>query len=87
MSDYVEARYALLTLEQARESTDEQATSLLNGLLQDLSRTQKRDLYRADTLASIRHLAVVLCAHKAPPTPCWDAACEAAYAWRDHAYR
>jgi hypothetical protein len=87
MSDYVEARYALLTLEQARASTEDQATSLLNGLLQDLSLTEKSDLPRADTLASIRHLAVVLCEHRTSPKPCWDAAYEAAHAWRDQAYR
>jgi len=86
MSEYVEARFALLTLEQARESTEDRATSLLNALLQDLNPPEKDGSLRAETVTSIRHLAVLLCEHRTPPPSYWEAAYQAANAWRDNAY-
>ncbi len=86
MSEYVEARYALLKLEEAREAGEARASNLLNGLLDDLSPAQGDGSQRADTLASIRHLMLILREHKTPPPSYWDAAHRAANAWRDRAY-
>jgi len=86
MSEYVEARYALITLEQAQESPEDRATTLLNGLLKDLDSSGRPGSARADTLASVRHLALILCDRKAPPSSYWEAARIAANAWRDGAY-
>ncbi|MBR0828076.1 hypothetical protein JQ596_21305 [Bradyrhizobium manausense] len=85
MSQYVEARYALLTLQEARETSEGRATKLLNNLLQDLRPTQQDDPHRADAIASIQHLAVILRQHRMPPSSYWEAAFEATHAWRDHA--
>jgi len=85
MSQYVEARYALLTLQEARETCEERATILLKTLLQDLRPAQQDDPHRADTLASIGHLAVILREQRMPPSSYWEAALDAAHAWRDHA--
>lgn len=82
----MEARYALLTLEQARESPEDRATALLNGLLEDLNSSGRSSSARADTLASIRHLALILCDRKAPPPSYWEAAHMAAHAWREGAF-
>jgi hypothetical protein len=86
MSEYVEARYALITLEEARESPEDRATALLNGLLEDLDSPRRPSSARADTLASIRHLALILCNRRAPPSSYWEAARTAAHAWRDGAF-
>ena len=86
MSEYVEARYALITLERAQESPEDKATALLKGLLEDLASSGRPSSARADTLASVRHLALILCDRKAPPSSYWEAARSAANAWRDGAY-
>lgn len=87
MSQYVEARYALLILQEARETCEDQAAILLNNLLQDLRPAQQDDPHRAGALASIRHLAVILREHRMPASSYWEAALGAAQAWRDHAER
>ena len=86
MSEYVEARYALMTLEQAQESPRDRATALLNGLLEDLDSSGRPSVARADTLSFIRHLALILCDRKAPPLSYWEAARSAANTWRDGAF-
>jgi len=86
MSEYVEARYALITLEQARETSEERAAALLNGLLEDLVSPRKPSSARDDTLASIQNLVLLLCDRRAPPSSYWEAARAAANAWREGAY-
>jgi hypothetical protein len=85
MSEYVEARYALLTLEEARDCAEDRATNLLDDLLQHLRPRPSDHSHRADTLAYVRHLALTLHEHRASLSY-WDAAYEAAHAWRDDAY-
>lgn len=82
----MEARYALITLERAQESPEDRATALLNGLLEDLDSSGRPGSARADTVASIRHLALILCDRKAPPSSYWEAARTAANTWRDGAF-
>lgn len=51
MSQYVEARYALLTLQSAREASHERAANLLNNLLKDLGSAQNdQTSHRADVM-------------------------------------
>jgi hypothetical protein len=81
MSQYVEARYALLTLQRARETSQQRATKLLTDLLEDLGSSQDTTTDRADLLTAVRHLALILQSHRLPPPCYWEAACQAAHAW------
>jgi hypothetical protein len=81
MSQYVEARYALLTLQRAREASQQRATKLLTDLLEDLGAPQDNITHRADLLTAVQHLTLVLQSHRMPPPCYWEAACQAAHAW------
>ncbi|GGI34353.1 hypothetical protein [Bradyrhizobium guangdongense] len=86
MSQYVEARYALLTLHAAREASPEQAQTLLSNLLTDLgSRQQDRADHRASVIAAIRHLVLILQEHRTPPVFYWETAARAAHLWCEEA--
>lgn len=86
MSEYVEARYALLILQAARDASPERAEMLLDDLLKDLrSRQHDRADYGANAVTAIRQLATILHEHKTPPAAYWDTADRAALAWCDHA--
>lgn len=84
MSEYVEARYALLIIEQALMSTDENAKDLIGRLVKDLSpstipgaATKKR----AQTLQAVRALALSFENHARPPAAYWETAQFAAQQW------
>ena len=82
MSQYVEARYALLTLQKARQTSQERATTLLTDLWNDLGSPQNnQSTQRADVVAAVQHLALILQDRRMPPSCYWDAACQAAHLW------
>lgn len=85
MSHYVEARYALLTLQAARETSQDRATSMLRGLLKDVRPSPNDDQYRSDALAAIESLVLILNEQRMPNFTYWEAANKAAHAWRDFA--
>ena len=87
MSDYVEARYAKLVLQEARLAREDVASKLVNDLLRDLGSLQKSNAARARALTSIHSLALSLDHLQSLHFRDWDAADQAAEAWCQNAYR
>ena len=81
MSEYVEARYARLRLQEARLANEDQASKLVNDLLRDLSSPRTLNTARAQALTSIRVLALSLDQPKSLHVREWEAADQAAEAW------
>jgi hypothetical protein len=87
MSEYVEARYAKLMLQEANAETEGEAAKLVNELLQDLGSPERLNSTRAQALASIRSLALSLDCVQDTHSREWDAANQAAEAWCKNAFR
>ena len=86
MSEYVEARYARLRLQEARGAKEDQASKLVNELLRDLSPRGAFNAARAHALTSIRVLALSLDQSESLHLPEWEAADQATEAWCRNAY-
>jgi hypothetical protein len=86
MSEYVEARYARLRLQEARIANEDQASKLVNDLLRDLSSLRTLNTARAQALTSIRVLALKLDQPESLPGQEWEAADQATEAWCRNAY-
>ena len=84
MSEYVEARYVKIALEEARSAEPNVAAKLIYDLLRDLSSLQRLSEAREQTLKSIQLLALSL-ARRSIPAREWDAANEATDAWCESA--
>lgn len=84
MSEYVEARYVKLALEEARSAEPEVSAKLIYDLLRDLSSLQRLSEAREQTLKSIQLLALSL-ARRSIHARAWDAANKATDAWCESA--
>jgi hypothetical protein len=84
MSEYVEARYVKLVLQEARSAEPNVALKLIYDLLRDLSSLRKLSEAREQTLTSIRLLALSL-ARRSIHAREWDAANKATDAWCESA--
>ena len=84
MSEYVEARYVKLALEEARSAEPNLAAKLIYDLLRDLSSLQRLSEAREQTLKSIQLLALSL-ARRSIRAREWDAANKATDAWCESA--
>ncbi len=80
MSEYVEARYARLTLRELHAATQDEAAKRLNDLLRDLGSPPRLSSAGAEALTSIRLLALSLDCPELDPNV-WEAANQAAEAW------
>jgi hypothetical protein len=87
MSEYVEARYAKLILDEARLAEQDVASKLIKDLLRDLSSLQRLNCASAQTLTSIRMLALSLDDGRSLHVHEWDAANRAAEAWCQSAFK
>lgn len=87
MSEYVEARYAKLVLREACLAKEDEAAKLVNDLLRDLGSLQKFNSARAQTLTSIRFLALSLDRPRFPHIREWELANRAAEIWCRNAFR
>lgn len=85
MSEYVEARYAKLVLQEARTANEVEASRLVNDLLRDLSPPRTSNVARAQALTSIRVLALSLDQPQSHLRE-WEAADQATEAWCHNAY-
>jgi hypothetical protein len=86
MSDYVEARYALLVLRQAYCSSDAVARDLMLKLVTDLCphyipAPGPKGSKRTEALEALRSLALCFDHHVWPPAAYWESAHEAAQDW------
>jgi hypothetical protein len=86
MSEYVEARYARLRLQEARGAEEDQASKLVNELLRDLRPLGTLNAARARALTTIRVLALSLDQPQSHHVHEWDAADQATEAWCQNAY-
>jgi len=86
MSEYVEARYARLKLQEARGANEDQASKLVNDLLRDLSPVRTFNAARAHALTSIRVLALSLDQPESLHLLEWEAADQATEAWCRNAF-
>ena len=84
MSEYVEARYVKIALEEARSAEPNVAAKLIYDLLRDLSSLQRLSEAREQTLKSIQLLALSL-ARRSIHAREWDAVNEATDAWCESA--
>jgi hypothetical protein len=87
MSEYVEARYAKLILDEARLAEQDVASKLIKELLRDLSSQQRLNCASAQTVSSIRLLALSLDGGQSLHVREWDAANRAAEAWCQSAFK
>ena len=89
MSDYVEARYAVLVIRQAHTSKDWVALDLMSKLLGDLCPHIMPDGpdgdSRIEALSAIRALALSFDHYVWPPTDHWENAHQAVQRWCDEA--
>jgi hypothetical protein len=81
MSEYVEARYVRFVLQKAELAEHQLASQLINDLLRDLTSLQILSDAGAQTLTSIRLLALRLAHRQSLPIGEWDAAHRAAQVW------
>jgi hypothetical protein len=86
MSDYVEARYAVIVLRQAHLSSDAAACDMVTKLIKDLCphiipSPGPAGSKRVEALEAIRSLAVSFDHHVWPPASYWDIAHQAALDW------
>jgi hypothetical protein len=86
MSEYVEARYAKLMLQEARLANEAEASKLVKDLLRDLSPVQRMNAARAQALTSMRVLALSLDQPQTLHVHEWEAADQATEAWCQNAY-
>ena len=86
MSEYVEARYARLRLQEARVAKEDMASKLVHELLRDLRSPGALNSARAQALTSIRLLALSLEQPQSLHVREWDAANRAAETWCQNAY-
>jgi hypothetical protein len=86
MSEYVEARYAKLVLQEARTVDEAEASRLVNELLRDLSPPRMSNAARAQAMTSIRVLALSLDQPESRHLHEWEAANQATEAWCHNAY-
>jgi hypothetical protein len=87
MSEYVEARYAKLILDEARLAEQDVASKLIKDLLRDLGSRQRLNCASTQTLTSIRLLALSLDDGQSLHVREWDAANRAAEAWCQSAFK
>ena len=87
MSEYVEARYAKLILDEARLAEQDVASKLVKELLRDLSSQRRLNCASAQTVSSIRLLALSLDGGQSLHVREWDAANRAAEAWCQSAFK
>lgn len=86
MSDYVEARYALLVLRQAYSSNDVTARELIFKLVKDLCphyipAPGLDGSKKTDAVEALRSLALCFDHHVWPPAAYWENAHEAVQDW------
>jgi hypothetical protein len=86
MSDYVEARYALLVLRQAYSSNDAKARELILKLVTDLCphyipAPTREGSTKTEAIEALRLLALCFDHHVWPPAAYWENAHEAAQGW------
>jgi hypothetical protein len=87
MSEYVEARYAKLVLQEAWRAKEDEAAKLVNDLLRDLgSIHQKCNSARAQALTSIQLLALSLDRPRSRHIHEWELANQAAEVWCQNAF-
>jgi hypothetical protein len=86
MSEYVEARYAKLVLQEARTADEAEASRLVNELLRDLTPPRMSNAAHAQALTSIRVLALSLDQPQSRHQREWEAANQATEAWCHNAY-
>ena len=84
MSEYVEARYVKLALEEARSAEPNVAAKLIYDLLRDMGSLERLSGGREQTLKSIQLLALSL-ARRSIHAREWDAANKATDAWCESA--
>jgi hypothetical protein len=87
MSEYVEARYAKLMLREARLADQDVACKLVDELLRDLSSLPRLNCASAQTLTTVRLLALSLHDAQSLHVREWDAANQAAEAWCQSAFK
>ena len=85
MTEYVEARYALIVLREARLADGDMASKLVADLLRDLGSLQSHSSMRDRALKTISVLAEDLHNRRWLHLPEWEAAHEAAAAWCESA--
>jgi hypothetical protein len=81
MSDYVEARYALVMLAEARLAEPVAANRLVSDFLRDCA-LKRGKIVRHDALSSICRLRDQLRTGHMPEAPAWDSAVKAAKRWQ-----
>jgi len=89
MSDYVEARYALLIIEQAHNSGDAVARDLIEDLLRDLCPhavpNEPKESKRVKALQALRTLALGIRHFECLPAAYWQEALRTAGEWCNEA--
>jgi hypothetical protein len=81
MTDYVEARYVKFVLRKAQAAESDVASELVHDLLRDLHSIQTKNDAGAQTLRSIRSLALSFERRRSLHAREWQAANEAVEAW------
>jgi hypothetical protein len=81
MTEYVEARYVKFVLRKAQAAESDVASQLVHDLLCDLHSLKKLDDAGAQTLRSIRSLALSFDRRRSVHALEWQAANEAVEAW------
>jgi hypothetical protein len=81
MTDYVEARYVKFVLRKAQAAETDVASELVHDLLRDLHSIQTKNDAGAQTLRSIRSLALSFERRRSLHAREWQAANEAVEAW------
>jgi hypothetical protein len=81
MSDYFEARYALVVLREARLAAPWSANHLVQGLLRDLNFVTRPSSERSQAMSAIRVLANHLSTERSDSVQAWEGAFKAVTAW------
>ena len=81
MSDYVEARYALLVLRQASLSGAKVTRALILDLISDLNPNREWTTKRGPAVAALKTLALAFEQGGWPPDPTWQVAHKALEDW------
>jgi hypothetical protein len=81
MSDYVEARYALLVLRQASLSGAKVSRALILDLISDLNPNREWTTKRGPAVAALKTLALAFEQGGWPPDPTWQVAHKALEDW------
>jgi hypothetical protein len=81
MSDYVEARYALMVFRQANLSSTGVARALILDLVRDLDPNRQWTTRRGPAVAALKTLMLIFEQGVWPPASAWDVAHEALQDW------